>query len=191
MVIVIKPGTTDEAILKVKKEMEAQGFTIHESRGANFCVLGVVGDTAAFDVRNLMVKDCVEKVLRVQEPYKRANRLFHPADSVIDVSGVKIGGNKVQVIAGPCSVESEAQITAVAEAVKKSGATLMRGGAFKPRTSPYSFQGLREEGLDLLQIAKKKDRPAHRHRDYERPDDRALRGRRGPDPGGRPQHAEL
>ncbi|MCH4157720.1 MAG: 3-deoxy-7-phosphoheptulonate synthase [Acidaminococcaceae bacterium] len=156
MVIVIKPGTTDEAILKVKKEMEAQGFTIHESRGANFCVLGVVGDTAAFDVRNLMVKDCVEKVLRVQEPYKRANRLFHPADSVIDVSGVKIGGNKVQVIAGPCSVESEAQITAVAEAVKKSGATLMRGGAFKPRTSPYSFQGLREEGLDLLQIAKKK-----------------------------------
>ena len=92
----------------------------------------------------------------MQEPYKRANRLFHPADSVIDVSGVKIGGNKVQVIAGPCSVESEDQITAVAEAVKKSGASLMRGGAFKPRTSPYSFQGLREEGLDLLQVAKKK-----------------------------------
>ena len=156
MVIVIKPGTSDEAILKIRKEMETQGFTIHESRGANFCVLGVVGDTAAFDVRNLMVKDCVEKVLRVQEPYKRANRLFHPADSVIDVSGVKIGGNKVQVIAGPCSVESEDQITAVAEAVKKSGASLMRGGAFKPRTSPYSFQGLREEGLDLLQVAKKK-----------------------------------
>ena len=156
MVIVIKPGTSDEAILKIRKEMETQGFTIHESRGANFCVLGGVGDTAAFDVRNLMVKDCVEKVLRVQEPYKRANRLFHPADSVIDVSGVKIGGNKVQVIAGPCSVESEDQITAVAEAVKKSGASLMRGGAFKPRTSPYSFQGLREEGLDLLQVAKKK-----------------------------------
>ena len=156
MVIVIKPGTSDEAILKIRKEMETQGFTIHESRGANFCVLGVVGDTAAFDVRNLMVKDCVEKVLRVQEPYKRANRLFHPADSVIDVSGVKIGGNKVQVIAGPRSVESEDQITAVAEAVKKSGASLMRGGAFKPRTSPYSFQGLREEGLDLLQVAKKK-----------------------------------
>ena len=156
MVIVIKPGTSDEAILKIRKEMETQGFTIHESRGANFCVLGVVGDTAAFDVRNLMVKDCVEKVLRVQEPYKRANRLFHPADSVIDVNGVKIGGNKVQVIAGPCSVESEDQITAVAEAVKKSGASLMRGGAFKPRTSPYSFQGLREEGLDLLQVAKKK-----------------------------------
>ncbi len=156
MVIVIKPGTSNEAILKIKKEMETQGFTIHESRGDNFCVLGVVGDTAAFDVRNLMVNDCVDKVLRVQEPYKRANRLFHPEDSVIDVSGVKIGGNKVQVIAGPCSVESEEQITAVAAAVKKSGATLMRGGAFKPRTSPYSFQGLREEGLDLLQIAKEK-----------------------------------
>ena len=156
MVIVIKPGTSNEAILKIKKEMETQGFTIHESRGDNFCVLGVVGDTAAFDVRNLMVNDCVDKVLRVQEPYKRANRLFHPEDSVIDVSGVKIGGNKVQVIAGPCSVESEEQITDVAAAVKKSGATLMRGGAFKPRTSPYSFQGLREEGLDLLQIAKEK-----------------------------------
>ena len=156
MVIVIKPGTSNEAILKIKKEMETQGFTIHESRGDNFCVLGVVGDTAAFDVRNLMVNDCVDKVLRVQEPYKRANRLFHPEDSVIDVSGVKIGGNTVQVIAGPCSVESEEQITAVATAVKKSGATLMRGGAFKPRTSPYSFQGLREEGLDLLQIAKEK-----------------------------------
>lgn len=156
MVIVIKPGTTNEAILKIRTEMEKQGFTIHESRGENFCVLGVVGDTAAFDVRNLMVNDCVDKVLRVQEPYKRANRLFHPENSVIDVSGVKIGGNKVQVIAGPCSVESEEQITGVAEAVQKSGATLLRGGAFKPRTSPYSFQGLREEGLDLLQVAKAK-----------------------------------
>jgi 3-deoxy-7-phosphoheptulonate synthase len=158
MVIVIKPGTPDEEILKVRKEMEAQGFTIHESRGANFCVLGVVGDTAAYDVRNIMVKDCVEKVMRVQEPYKRANRLFHPADSIIDVSGVKIGGSKVQVIAGPCSVESEEQICTVAEAVKKSGATLMRGGAFKPRTSPYSFQGLRDQGLDLLKIAKEKSK---------------------------------
>ena len=95
-------------------------------------------------------------MLRVQEPYKRANRLFHPEDTVVDVKGVKIGGNKVQVIAGPCSVESEDQICEVAEDVKKSGATLLRGGAFKPRTSPYSFQGLREEGLDLLKIAREK-----------------------------------
>ncbi len=156
MVIVVKPGTSNEEISKLRKEMEAKGFVIHESRGANFCVLGVVGDTASFDIRNLLVKDCVDKVLRVQEPYKRANRLFHPEDSIIDVGGVKIGGNKVQVIAGPCSVESEAQITGVAEDVKKSGASLLRGGAFKPRTSPYSFQGLRDKGLDLLKIAREK-----------------------------------
>ena len=156
MVIVTKPGTSDEQILKIRKEMESQGFIIHESRGENFCVLGVVGDTASFDVRNLLIHECIDKVLRVQETYKRANRLFHPEDTVVDVQGVKIGGNKVQVIAGPCSVESEAQICEVAEDVKKSGATLLRGGAFKPRTSPYSFQGLREEGLDLLKIAREK-----------------------------------
>jgi 3-deoxy-7-phosphoheptulonate synthase len=156
MVIVTKPGTSDEQILKIRKEMESQGFIIHESRGENFCVLGVVGDTASFDVRNLLIHECIDKVLRVQEPYKRANRLFHPEDTVVDVNGVKLGGNKVQVIAGPCSVESEAQICEVAEDVKKSGATLLRGGAFKPRTSPYSFQGLREEGLDLLKIAREK-----------------------------------
>ena len=156
MVIVTKPGTSDEQILKIRKEMESQGFIIHESRGENFCVLGVVGDTASFDVRNLLIHECIDKVLRVQEPYKRANRLFHPEDTVVDVKGVKIGGNKVQVIAGPCSVESEDQICEVAEDVKKSGATLLRGGAFKPRTSPYSFQGLREEGLDLLKIAREK-----------------------------------
>ena len=156
MVIVTKPGTSDEQILKIRREMESQGFTIHESRGENFCVLGVVGDTASFDVRNLLIHECIDKVLRVQEPYKRANRLFHPEDTVVDVKGVKIGGNKVQVIAGPCSVESEDQICEVAEDVKKSGATLLRGGAFKPRTSPYSFQGLREEGLDLLKIAREK-----------------------------------
>ena len=156
MVIVTKPGTSDEQILKIRREMESQGFTIHESRGENFCVLGVVGDTASFDVRNLLIHECIDKVLRVQEPYKRANRLFHPEDTVVDVKGVKIGGNKVQVIAGPCSVESEDQICEVAEDVKKSGATLLRGGAFKPRTSRYSFQGLREEGLDLLKIAREK-----------------------------------
>ena len=104
-----------------------------------------------------MLKDneCVDKVMRVQEPFKRANRSFHPEDSVIDVSGVKIGGRKLAVIAGPCSVENEKQIVGVAKSVKLAGATLLRGGAFKPRTSPYSFQGLKEEGLDLLKIARK------------------------------------
>ncbi len=103
----------------------------------------------------LKVNECVDKVMRVQEPFKRANRSFHPEDSVIDVSGVKIGGRKLTVIAGPCSVENEKQIVGVAKSVKLAGATLLRGGAFKPRTSPYSFQGLKEEGLDLLKIARK------------------------------------
>ena len=103
----------------------------------------------------LKVNECVDKVMRVQEPFKRANRSFHPEDSVIDVSGVKIGGHKLAVIAGPCSVENEKQIVGVAKSVKLAGATLLRGGAFKPRTSPYSFQGLKEEGLDLLKIARK------------------------------------
>lgn len=103
----------------------------------------------------LKVNECVDKVMRVQEPFKRANRSFHPEDSVIDVSGVKIGGRKLAVIAGPCSVENEKQIVGVAKSVKIAGATLLRGGAFKPRTSPYSFQGLKEEGLDLLKIARK------------------------------------
>lgn len=103
----------------------------------------------------LKVNECVDKVMRVQEPFKRANRSFHPEDSIIDVSGVKIGGRKLAVIAGPCSVENEKQIVGVAKSVKLAGATLLRGGAFKPRTSPYSFQGLKEEGLDLLKIARK------------------------------------
>ena len=103
----------------------------------------------------LKVNECVDKVMRVQEPFKRANRSFHPEDSVIDVSGVKIGGRKLAVIAGPCSVENEKQIVGVAKSVKLAGATLLRGGAFKPRTSPYSFQGLKEEGLDLLKVARK------------------------------------
>ena len=103
----------------------------------------------------LKVNECVDKVMRVQEPFKRANRSFHPEDSVIDVSGVKVGGRKLTVIAGPCSVETEQQIVGVAKSVKLAGASLLRGGAFKPRTSPYSFQGLKEEGLDLLKIARK------------------------------------
>ena len=154
MVIVTKPGTTALEIQKIKSTMEAEGFIIHESKGTNFYVLGVVGDTASFDVRNLMVYDCIDKVMRVQEPYKRANRMFHPKDTVVNVGGVKVGGNKVQVIAGPCSVETREQMVGIAEAVQESGATMMRGGAFKPRTSPYSFQGLGLQGLELLKEAK-------------------------------------
>ena len=154
MIIVMKPGIPAEEELRVKSLMESKGFQIHESRGANFTLFGVVGDTAAFDMNQLRVYDCIDKVMRVQEPYKRANRMFHPEDSIVDVCGVKVGGKQITVMAGPCSVETRELIIGVAEDVKQMGAAILRGGAFKPRTSPYSFQGLQETGLDLLKEAK-------------------------------------
>ena len=154
MIIVMKPGIPAEEELRVKSLMEGKRFQIHESRGANFTLFGVVGDTAAFDMNQLRVYDCIDKVMRVQEPYKRANRMFHPEDSIVDVCGVKVGGKQITVMAGPCSVETREQIIGVAEDVKQMGAAILRGGAFKPRTSPYSFQGLQETGLDLLKEAK-------------------------------------
>lgn len=153
MVIVMKPGTPEQEWKKIKENLEGRGYQINEIVGSGQTILGVIGDTSALDMNMLKVNECVDKVMRVQEPFKRANRSFHPEDSVIDVSGVKIGGRKLAVIAGPCSVENEKQIVGVAKSVKLAGATLLRGGAFKPRTSPYSFQGLKEEGLDLLKIA--------------------------------------
>ena len=155
MVIVMKPGTPEQEWKKIKENLEGRGYQINEIVGSGQTILGVIGDTSALDMNMLKVNECVDKVMRVQEPVKRANRSFHPEDSVIDVSGVKIGGRKLAVIAGPCSVENEKQIVGVAKSVKLAGATLLRGGAFKPRTSPYSFQGLKEEGLDLLKIARK------------------------------------
>ena len=155
MVIVMKPGTPEQEWKKIKENLEGRGYQINEIIGSGQTILGVIGDTSALDMNMLKVNECVDKVMRVQEPFKRANRSFHPEDSVIDVSGVKIGGRKLAVIAGPCSVENEKQIVGVAKSVKLAGATLLRGGAFKPRTSPYSFQGLKEEGLDLLKIARK------------------------------------
>ena len=154
MIIVMKPGIPAEEELRVKSLMESKGFQIHESRGANFTLFGVVGDTAAFDMNQLRVYDCIDKVMRVQEPYKRANRMFHPEDSIVDVCGVKVGSKQITVMAGPCSVETREQIIGVAEDVKQMGAAILRGGAFKPRTSPYSFQGLQETGLDFLKEAK-------------------------------------
>ncbi len=155
MVIVMKPGTPEQEWKKIKENLEGRGYQINEIVGSGQTILGVIGDTSTLDMNMLKVNECVDKVMRVQEPFKRANRSFHPEDSVIDVSGVKIGGRKLAVIAGPCSVENEKQIVDVAKSVKLAGATLLRGGAFKPRTSPYSFQGLKEEGLDLLKIARK------------------------------------
>lgn len=154
MIIVLKNSATEQEKAKLQAKLEGQGFQIHASSGVNTTIFGLVGDTHSIDVEDIMINDCVEKVLRVQEPFKRANRAFHPEDSIINVAGVPIGGKKIQVIAGPCSVESEAQIIGVAQDVKAAGANLMRGGAFKPRTSPYSFQGLKELGLDYLKAAR-------------------------------------
>ena len=154
MIIVMKPNAPVEERNKIIAGLEEKGFKIDLSTGDQAAILGVVGDTSILNPHDIMVNDWIEKVLRVQEPFKRANRAFHPEDSIIDVSGVKIGGKQVQVIAGPCSVENRDQVVSVAKSVKMGGAHLMRGGAFKPRTSPYSFQGMGLPGLDLLKEAK-------------------------------------
>ncbi|MHC1717613.1 MAG: 3-deoxy-7-phosphoheptulonate synthase [Acidaminococcaceae bacterium] len=153
MIIVLKPGAPEAECRKLKDMLLREGFQINEIVGVNMTILGVIGDTSAFDPKRITVNDYVEKVMRVQEPFKRANRMFHPENSIVDVSGVPIGGKKLAIIAGPCSIETDEQMNSVAKSVKEAGATLLRGGAFKPRTSPYSFQGLKEKGLDMLKAA--------------------------------------
>lgn len=154
MIIVMKPNAPEEERQKIIGGLEARGYRVDISTGQQNAILGIIGDTSVLNPHDLMVNDWIEKVMRVQEPFKRANRAFHPEDSVVDVGGVKIGGRQIQVIAGPCSVETREQVVGVARSVKMGGANLMRGGAFKPRTSPYSFQGLGMPGLDLLKEAK-------------------------------------
>ena len=155
MITVLKRGTTKEQRNMLISWLEEQGVKVHVSEGEFQTVLGLVGDVTAIDIDMIRLLDIVQDVKRITEPYKKANRKFHPEDSVIDAGGVKVGGGHFAMIAGPCSVESEEQIIEVAERVKAAGATLLRGGAFKPRTSPYSFQGMRAEGLELLLEAKK------------------------------------
>ena len=150
MIIVMKQNAPLTAVENLETELNNRGFKVSRSQGESKVVLGLIGDTFKLDERDFLGNEWVEKVMRVQEPYKRASRSFHPQNSIIDVSGVKVGGKKLVVMAGPCSIETPEQIHTVAQAVKNSGATLLRGGAFKPRTSPYSFQGLREKGLDML-----------------------------------------
>ncbi len=154
MIIVCKKNTSDENIKNILDHIECQGVSANISKGVESTIIGLVGDTSKIDVQSLEVLDSVEKVQRVTEPYKLANRKFHTDDTIVDVNGTKIGGKGFAVIAGPCSVESEEQIVAVAKAVKASGATFLRGGAFKPRTSPYAFRGLKARGLELLRIAR-------------------------------------
>ncbi len=154
MVVVLKQNQKKESVDRLIKRFTDMGFKINYSEGENTVILGLIGDTTRLDERDILAYDGVEHVQRVSEPFKAVGRKFHPEDTVIEVAGRKIGAGYFNVMAGPCSVESEAQIVEVAERMKKAGASFLRGGAFKPRTSPYSFQGLEEEGLRLLLEAK-------------------------------------
>ena len=156
MITVLKNGATEEQKNKLIKWFEQQGLKVHVSEGEYQTILGLVGDTTQIDDELVGSLEIVDAIKRVSEPYKRANRKFHPEDTVVDVNGVRIGGGNFAIIAGPCSVESEEQILEVAEGVKAAGASMLRGGAFKPRTSPYDFQGMRAEGIELLEEAKAK-----------------------------------
>ena len=156
MITVLKPGTGEEQREQLIQWFEEQGVQVHSYIGANeTAVLGLIGDTHNIDIEMLELLDIVERVAPISDPFKSANRQFHPEDSVIEVGEAKCGGGHFAVIAGPCSVENEAQILEVAQGVKAAGASMLRGGAFKPRTSPYDFQGMKAEGIELLLGAKK------------------------------------
>ncbi len=155
MVIIMRPGTKQERIQELVSQLESDhGVKVGITNGVGCSILGLVGDTSDIDMDKLSMNDDVERVMRIQEPFKRANRKFHPEDTVVEAGGVPIGMGNFTVIAGPCSVESREQIIGIARDVQNTGASLLRGGAFKPRTSPYSFQGMGEEGLELLTAAR-------------------------------------
>ncbi|MBR2294812.1 MAG: 3-deoxy-7-phosphoheptulonate synthase [Clostridiales bacterium] len=154
MIAVVKREATESQVKNLIGWFEKQGVRVNESKGEFCTVLGLIGDTTAIDIDLLQGLDIIESVTRISDPFKKANRKFHPEDTVVDIGGVKIGGGHFAVMAGPCSVESEEQIIETAKAVKAAGATLLRGGAYKPRTSPYDFQGLHEEGIRLLLMAR-------------------------------------
>lgn len=154
MIIILKRTTTKEEQIELIGRIEDMGLTVKDAGSDKHGVLGLIGDTTKVDITQLEAHHVVERVMKVQEPYKLASRTFQPMDTVIEVKGHKIGGGNLTLIGGPCSVESEEQIMSIAREVKKAGANILRGGAFKPRTSPYSFQGMGEEGLKLLKKAK-------------------------------------
>ena len=156
MIVILKDNPDQKQLDNLISWLKSMNLDIHRSEGSSTTILGLIGDTASVDIDLIKALDIVETVKRVQEPYKNANRKFHPEDTVVEITpDVKIGGGYFQVIAGPCSVESEDQVCEVAHDVKAAGAGLYRGGAFKPRTSPYTFQGMRDEGIKLLLEAKK------------------------------------
>jgi len=155
MILILKQGTQENEIEPIRRKFEAMGLIIQEIKGESTRMIGLAGDTSRVSEDSVMVHSCVERIMRVSEPYKLAGRKFHPETSMFDIAGRKIGGGEFAVIAGPCSVENEEQITSIAQSVKNSGADFLRGGAFKPRTSPYAFKGLGLEGLELLEHARK------------------------------------
>ena len=155
MIVIFKNNANPEQVKQLCAGFEAQGLKIHNSEGEHTHLIGLIGDTSSVDIDLVRANDFVEDVKRVSEPYKKANRKFHPADTAVDVAGHTIGGGHFSVMAGPCSVESESQIVEVARDVQRSGAGILRGGAFKPRTSPYDFQGLKADGIELLLEAKR------------------------------------
>lgn len=155
MIIILKQEAPEQKVRALIEEVQGLGMSVNYSAGAEATILGLIGDTSRVDEDKLRANEVVADVRRITEPYKKANRRFHPLDTHVAVAGRTIGEGFFHVMAGPCSVESEAQLCTVAESVKKSGATFLRGGAFKPRTSPYSFQGLEESGLDLLREARR------------------------------------
>jgi len=151
MIIVMKQGATRQEIDYVANIITAKGgITVNPMYGSDLTILGLIGDTSRIDPAQLESFRCVERIMKVAEPFKKANRMFHPGPSEVKIGDTVVGGTKLSVMAGPCSVESNTQIEEVAKAVKEAGATVLRGGAFKPRTSPYSFQGLEYQGLDML-----------------------------------------
>lgn len=154
MIVILKQNPDQEQLNGLVSWLQSKDIVVHKSVGVAHMVLGLVGDTSRLDTDLITALDIVDNVKRVQEPYKEANRKFHPEDTVISVGNTQIGGGTLTLMAGPCSVESEEQVVGIAKAVKASGATLLRGGAFKPRTSPYSFQGLGATGLELLKVAR-------------------------------------
>ena len=154
MVIVLKNNAQQQQVDELISRLEKSSVKTNLVRGVHSNIIGLIGDTVHIDIEAILANECVEAVRRVQEPYKNANRKFHPDNTVLDICKRSIGGDRTQIIAGPCSVESEKQLIETAIACREAGATMLRGGAFKPRTSPYSFQGLRKEGIDILLKAK-------------------------------------
>ncbi len=155
MIIILKDNPEEKQLENLTQWLESMGLNIHFSKGENTTIMGLIGDTSVVDIDLINALDIVQAVKRISEPYKNVNRKFHPKDTVIDIASTKIGGGNFQIIAGPCSVESREQVCEIAKDVKAAGAGLYRGGAFKPRTSPYAFQGMRSEGINLLMEAKK------------------------------------